>query len=181
MKPTEILMEEHKIILKVVYAAESEANDIAAGKKVDAVKIEKMVDFIRNFADKCHHTKEEKILFVRMVEKGMPKESGPIAVMLREHEEGRARVKNIVGALNKAVEGDTLAISAVSENLAGYAVLLKAHIAKEDTILFPMADRLFTPEDQKELSEAFEKVEREEIGAGVHEKYHVFAHELETN
>jgi len=56
--------------------------------------------------------------------------------------------------------------------------LLRAHIDKEDNVLFPMADQLLTAADQKELTEAFEKVEAEEIGEGVHDKYHQLAHEL---
>jgi hemerythrin-like domain-containing protein len=55
---------------------------------------------------------------------------------------------------------------------------LRAHIDKEDNVLYPMADRLFTPEDQRALTKAFEKVEAEEIGEGVHEKYHQLAHDL---
>jgi len=56
--------------------------------------------------------------------------------------------------------------------------MLRNHIEKEDNILYPMGDRLFSQEDQQSLSEAFEKIEKEEMGEGVHEKYHQLAHEL---
>jgi len=62
--------------------------------------------------------------------------------------------------------------------LSTYARLLRAHIAKEDNVLYPMADQLFTAEDQRSLTEAFDRVEAEETGEGVHEKYHQLAHKL---
>mgnify|MGYP005839600127 CR=1 FL=1 len=178
MKPTDTLKHEHQIILMVLDAAEREVRRIQDGGPVDAGKAEKMLDFIRNFADRCHHAKEENLLFVRMGQRGMPTDSGPIAVMLYEHDEGRARVRAVADALPQATQGDATAITTVTANLLAYTQLLRAHIDKEDNILYPMADRLFTPADQQALTEAFERVEAEEIGAGVHERYHQLAHEL---
>jgi hemerythrin-like domain-containing protein len=55
--------------------------------------------------------------------------------------------------------------------------MLRAHIDKENSILYPIADRVFTAEDQQELMEAFDRVEAEEMGEGTHERYHQLAHE----
>lgn len=178
MTPTEILKHEHKIILMVLDAAKREVQSIRQRGKLHVAELEKMMDFIRNFADRCHHAKEENLLFVKMNEKGMPSESGPIAVMLKEHAEGRRRIKAIGEAIPEAKEGDLSARQAISENLDAYIQLLRNHIEKEDNILYPMADKVFTEKDQQLLSEAFDKVEAEEIGEGVHEKYHKLAHEL---
>ena len=108
----------------------------------------------------------------------IPVDSGPIAVMLYEHEQGRSRVRATGEALPLAAQGDASAIEKVVENLSAYIELLRAHIDKEDNILYPLADSIFTPEDQQALKVAFEKVEVEEIGESVHEKYHQLAHEL---
>lgn len=145
---------------------------------MQAERIEKMLDFFRNFADRCHHAKEEKLLFVKMEERGVPVRGGPIGVMLQEHDEGRRRVRAVAEALPQARSGQASALSTVRSNLLAYIQLLRAHIDKEDNVLYPMADRLFTPEDQRALTEAFEKVEAEEIGEGVHERYHQLAHDL---
>jgi hemerythrin-like domain-containing protein len=179
MTPTQLLKHEHQTILLVISAAEREVERIVRTGKVDGERVNKIIDFLRNFADRCHHAKEENILFVRMQEKGMPTDSGPIFVMLKEHEENRKNVAAMAGALPKAVAGEESAVAAVKDNLAAYAVRLKAHIAKEDNVLYPMADRMFSPDDQKMLAEAFDKVEKQEVGEGVHEKYHDLAHELE--
>jgi len=75
-------MHEHKIILQVLDAAEREARRMGETGEVRTERLEQMVDFFRNFADRCHHAKEEKLLFVRMEERGMSREAGPIGVML---------------------------------------------------------------------------------------------------
>lgn len=178
MKATDILEHEHKVITLVLAAAEKEAVSIQQTGKVHADVVRKIVEVLQNFADKCHHGKEEKHLFVMMQKRGMSGDSGPIAVMLHEHVEGRKYIKTIADALPRAQTGDAKAVETLRDGLLGYVALLRAHIDKENTILFPMADRLFSEEDQKELVQAFERIEQEDMGAGVHEKYHRWAHEL---
>lgn len=114
MTPIEILMHEHQIILMVLGAVEREAQQIQDSGQVNAAKAEQMVDFIRNFADRCHHAKEEDLLFVRMQERGMPAQGGPIGVMLIEHVEGRRLIKAAAEALPDAANGDPHAVAAVS-------------------------------------------------------------------
>jgi len=178
MTATEVLKKEHKIVLLVLNGAEREAKAIQDTDKVNVEKINQMVDFFRNFTDKCHHAKEEKYLIPKMAERGISSESKPIGFVLKEHIKGREKVKAIAEALPKVKKGDSSAIKSLKDNLSTYVELLRGHIDREDNILFPMADRIFTPEDQEVLTEAFEKVEAEEMGEGVHEKYHKLAHEL---
>ena len=105
-------------------------------------------------------------------------EAGPIAAMLYEHDLGRTYVAAAANALEGAGRGEAGAMEALRENLGGYIALLRAHIDKEDRFLYPMADRLLAAEDQEWLEREFARVEREETGAGVHEKYHRLAEEL---
>jgi hemerythrin-like domain-containing protein len=177
MKPTETLMHEHQLILKVLDAAEIETRQLDKGI-VRVERIEKMLDFFKNFADKCHHSKEEQHLFVRMEERGMTRDGGPIAVMLFEHDEGRMHIKAMSESLKGASENDRDALSKLTVHMNGYIALLRQHISKENNILFAMADRIFTENDQIELEKIFEDVEKNEIGVGVHEHYHNIAHEL---
>lgn len=179
MTATEMLVEEHKQIQKVLDWGEAELARIAAGQPPDAGKLLQAVDFIRNFADRCHHAKEEGVLFRRLVERGMPRESGPIAAMLHEHELGRAHAAAIAASIEDAARGEAGAIARLREHLGGYVALLRAHINKEDGALYPMADRLLGPADQEWLLREFERVEREETGAGVHEKYRRLAEALQ--
>lgn len=178
MTPTETLKHEHQVILLVLAGAQKEAEQIRQTGKVDADKVREMLDFFRTFADRCHHAKEEQLLFAKLVEHGLPGDSGPIAAMLHEHELGRARLRAVDQALPDAAQGDDAEAQVVADNLQGYAELLRQHITKEDEVLYPLADQLLTPEDQQELDQAFEKVEAEEMGEGTHERYHEMAHKL---
>lgn len=178
MRPTEELVHEHEVITLVLKAVTIEAGRLKNTGGVDPGLVEKMLDFFRNFTDKCHHAKEEKHLFPLLERRGMSRDKGPVGVMLAEHDEGRRLVANISGLLPAAAQGAGEAVLSLSDSLAAYASLLENHIAKENGVLFPLADQMLTPEDQAALEAAFEKVEREETGAGVHEKYHALAHEI---
>jgi hemerythrin-like domain-containing protein len=140
--------------------------------------VRQMADFLKNFVDRCHHAKEEKHLFAQMHAHGMAMTSGPLAVMLREHEQGRAHVRAITEAMGNTGSPSAPYMRKVRDELSAYAALLRGHIDKEDNVLYPMADRLFTAEEQNALTQAFERVEAEEMGAGVHERYHAWIETL---
>lgn len=178
MDPTKILEHEHEVILLVLDAAERESEKIAKSGTVNKARIYKFVDFFRNFADRCHHAKEEKHLFVMMEERGIPRQGGPIGVMLLEHEQGRRHVSAIAEALSAVEDDKREAATTIAENLMAYVRLLRAHIDKENIILYPLGLQVLTEDDLKLLSESFDKVEAEEMGDGVHEKFHWLAHEL---
>jgi hemerythrin-like domain-containing protein len=178
VKPTEILMHEHTIVLKMLEGAERLVQAFESTHQVDAGRVEKIVDFSRNFTDGCHHAKEEKHFFTRLQERGMSKEQGPIAVMLHEHSIGRELIHRLEQALNDHKLGKIDAAGKIVQTLRQYIELLRAHIAKENNVLFPMSDRYLTPDDQSDLEKAFDKLEEQETGEGEHERFHRMAHEI---
>jgi len=179
MKATEILMEEHRVIERVLDALEKAAQRLETGQMRPGFFVD-AAEFIKGFADGCHHKKEEGVLFVAMTAHGIPQQGGPIGVMLAEHEQGRAFTRGMREAAQKLEAGDGSAREAVLANARGYAGLLRQHIMKEDKILFPMADQVIPPAGQEKVAEDFERVEKEETGAGVHEKYLALAERLES-
>ncbi len=178
MKPTEILKEEHHLVLLMLKIMEAVCKKLDQGQTVKTKDLDAIIDFIRGFADRCHHAKEEKLLFPALEKAGMPQNDGPIAVMLREHVLGRGFAKSMDDAIGLMKKGDASAAGAFVENARGYIQLLWNHIDKEDHVLFVMADQRLSPAAQKELVEGFDRVEREETGEGVHEKYHALLHRL---
>jgi len=178
MLPTEILSDEHQVILAVCAAAEREARAMRERGAADGARVATMVDFFRSFADRCHHAKEEDLLFVSMAARGFPTEYGPVGMMLHEHRASRANVAAVADNLDAATAGDAAALAAVADNLLAYASLLRAHIFKEDSILYPMANQAFGEADQAALAAEFARVEREVIGADVQERYRRIAREL---
>ncbi|MDQ1329031.1 MAG: hypothetical protein QG641_2320 [Candidatus Poribacteria bacterium] len=179
MTATEILTKEHNAIKVMLNILEEACKRLEEGVKVDTGHLEQMVEFIKGFADKCHHAKEEGLLFPAMQKAGIPGQGGPIGVMLVEHTYGREYVKGMTEAIEKYKVGDANATSEFIENAKGYVELLSQHIYKEDNILYPMADRLFSEEDQNKMLEEFDRVETEEMGVGTHEKYHEMLHQFQ--
>jgi hemerythrin-like domain-containing protein len=179
MKPTEELKHDHEIIMHMLAGAEKLSRSIISTRTVNTVKVKDVIDFSRHFTDMCHHSKEEKHFFVRLQERGMSKDQGPIAVMLYEHRLGRELIHEIENALNQYELGKKEDSETVAKTMLRYIELLKAHIAKENNILFPMSEKILTPADQHSLEESFKIIEEQEIGVDAHEKYHRMAHEID--
>jgi hemerythrin-like domain-containing protein len=180
VKATEVLMNEHRVIERVLTALERAATRLSNGQDVYLRFFAGAIVFIKNFADGCHHQKEEGILFPAMVENGLSRETGPVAVMLAEHEEGRRLTQKIRQSLERFQGGDDTARNELIKNSLAYTKVLRQHIHKEDNILFPMADKLIPAEQQQQLSEAFKLLEHDESGEDVHEKYLGLAVRLEN-
>ncbi len=174
-KPTAILSDEHRIIERVLGAVEK----LAKGSVGPLDPWKKALDFIRRFADQCHHIKEEKVLFPAMEAHGIPNEDGPIGMMLMEHEEARSYVRAMLAAITLIESNNEAGKTSLISSAQAYCRLLREHIQKEDEILFRMADEAIPAEEQKKLSAAFAQHEAEEMGAGVHDKYLKIAAELE--
>lgn len=178
MRPTEILSSEHRVIEIMLGCLAKIADEAESTGHLAKEPAEQAIDFIRNFADGCHHGKEEAHLFVAMEQKGVPREGGPIGVMLHDHETGRAFVRGMATHLAAAAEGSPTALAEFVTNARGYIELLTAHIRKEDHVLFPLADRAFSSEDQHNLLAAFDRVEEHDMGEGTHERYLEIARSL---
>ena len=180
MKATQVLMDEHRVIERVLTALERASTRLNNGQDVYLRFFAGTIVFIKNFADGCHHQKEEGILFPAMIENGLSREAGPVAVMLAEHEEGRRLTQKIRQSLERYQGGDDSARKELANNSLAYTKLLRQHIHKEDNILFPMADKLIPSEQQQQISEAFKLLEHDETGEDVLEKYLGLAVRLES-
>jgi hemerythrin-like domain-containing protein len=179
MVPTDELKQEHQGILLMLRILEKVAAKIESGEKTDLDHLERIVDFFRVFADKCHHGKEEDLLFPAMEKCGISKERGPIGVMLMEHQEGRRYVRGMADALDRYKKGDSSDLKEFSQNARDYISLLTQHINKEDQVLFPMGEKVLPKDVQAKLAEGFEKIEVERIGEGTHEELHKLLEKLE--
>ena len=175
-KPTQVLSDEHRIIERVLGAVEK----LAKGPVGALEPWKKAIEFIRGFADQCHHFKEEKVLFPAMEAHGIPSEGGPVGMMLMEHEEGRSYVRAMVEAISLIEAKNEAAKDTLLTNAQAYCRLLREHIQKEDDVLFRMADEVIAADEQKKILADFAQYEAEEKGGGVHEKYLRIANELES-
>jgi len=177
-KATEMLSDEHRVIERVL-AVLQKLTTRPVENSLDCWR--KVLDFFSRFADQCHHFKEEQVLFPAMEKHGIPRDGGPIGMMLTEHEEGRAYVRTMMAALTLAEARNEAAKDNLLENAGAYLRLLREHIQKEDEILFRIADDVIPADEQNELLRSFEKHEAQEMGTGVHEKYLKIIRELEDS
>lgn len=156
-----MLTHEHEVIMKVVNALGTMSNELAHGRAVDATRLREAVRFMREFADKCHHAKEEDILFPEMAKHGVPEAGCPLAALRREHVQGRQLVTVLAEGAEAYARNEPQAPDALMAVINNIGHLYSSHIWKEDNMVFPMVDRLFSAEDIKRLAERFEQAETE--------------------
>lgn len=178
MTPTEILIDEHRLIIKVLDSLEEAADRLDNGDDVSPEFFLDAAEFVAGFADRCHHGKEEDILFVAMTAMDMPQDSGPVAVMLQEHDEGRRFTAGFRSAAEQMKAGDASAAADVVRNVYDYVNLLREHINKENHVLFPMADQIIPAGTMKKVSEEFDRVVTADESKGVAAKYKALAKKL---
>lgn len=173
---TQQLMTEHQNILRVIDQVLTECNRIERGGDLDVEFMEQTIDFIRNYADKFHHAKEEDILFKAMLQNVDNMHCNPIPVMLYEHQDGRDYIRDLENALNKNDK------YGVIENARGYCFLLQNHIYKEDNVLYPMAEESLSHEQKKSVLEKYTEVETQKFDKETISKYENFSsQEIKSN
>ncbi len=169
---TTTLRQEHEAILKMLEAAEEVVHQLKRRAAVSPRTLSGLLEFLRLFADRCHHAKEEEFLLPLLEQKGLPSAGGPLGVMLLEHDQGRGFIRQMGAASEAYSRGEEGAGERWLRAASGYIQLLRTHIMKENNILFPIADRLLSPAEQQTLSDAFERIENEKLGPGTHELLH---------
>ena len=166
-KAIDDLKHEHEAILSALKILDTIVARISQGSTVPKEDVLKFIGFLKEFADKCHHGKEEGILFPALVKAGIPEKSGPIGVMLSEHADGRNHIKDMEGAI-----ADLSDNAKFSESATAYFGLLKNHIQKENNVLFPIAEKALPAVELERLYKFFEEHEEKIIGQGRHEELH---------
>ncbi len=147
--PTSVLREEHDIISRALGILDRHARALESGNTAARERIAGLAEFIREFADRRHHGKEEDVLFAAMVDAGMPRHVGPIGMMLAEHDQGRGYVQ-AMGSPDDRV---------AAKGARDYATLLANHIQKENGILFPMAEEMLSPDARAKVAKQFAELE----------------------
>jgi hemerythrin-like domain-containing protein len=175
MKPRGMLMIEHRLIEKMLRVADREVRAMEETSFVDPVFIDGMVDFIRAYADRTHHGKEEDILFTALDGKEM--EGGDadlMAELIQDHRNARETVRGLVHAKETYLSGEIEALVDVKEKMKWLVDFYPVHIAKEDKTFFPATERYFTGEELGAMLSSFLQFDARMI----HEKYNRVLEEL---
>lgn len=175
-----LMIEEHKHIKRVLGITRKACIQILNGTPVNYEAFYKIIDFVRNYADKHHHSKEEDILFKRMSEElGEVVAHGPIMGMFAEHDLGRLFISNLETALQKTKDGDVDARVDIIANAIAYTDLLYRHIDKEDTAIYTFAQKKLSVESLAEVEEQCKAIEHEAQEKQLQKRYIALIDELE--
>lgn len=177
MRIIEMLMNEHREIERVLAALEVYADRVLTGELPPLEDLAEFGMLLREFADRCHHGKEEDILFAEMEAHGFTKDTGPLAVMLHEHEHGRRLVRALIEASQQNGWTPELRKSVVKD-AREFVSLLRAHIQKEDHILYPMSENAIPQSRMDELAVQSDEFEKNVMKPGTHEKLHAQIHKI---
>jgi len=172
--PTETLELEHRIIQKVVGGIGKILDKPDLEKTLDVDKLEKTIDFMRSYADKCHHGKEEELLFPALIDKGVPPLGCPIGALKGEHIRGRSFVGLLAEGTELLKKCNPNGWESVRKGLEGIATLYPNHIWKEDFLLFPMTEKVMNAKELSKLGEKFNRFDHE-WGAEKIRSYELFA------
>ena len=173
---TAVLHHEHDaIVMGLRILAEIDRHAIAH-QPVDQADLQSLVDFFSEFADTCHHGKEEQLLFPLLTHTGDAQARQAIERLLPEHAQGRHWLARMRRALQAPFKPE-----AFHDAARAYAALLLAHIEQENTVLFPMAERLLNEDQLTALSREFEVFEVKVMQPERHEALHALLHRLQMH
>lgn len=166
-KATRELEHEHRIIEQVVGGMAVLIEKLESGEEVDQSVFTDLFEFLQNFGDTYHHGKEERYLFKLLAKKVVPVSSCPLAVLVHDHERGRQLMSDLrlESELYRDIPNEGR--RGLIDTLRKLVEFYPSHIWKEDYLLFPMAEKLLSKSEQKELSAQFARHEAA-IGADVH-------------
>jgi hemerythrin-like domain-containing protein len=178
MDAIETLMNEHRTIERVLDALVVFAEDAQRRGGTEGEELARFVRFFREYADAAHHAKEEDVLFQAMVAHGFPRNGGPVAVMLHEHDEGRAAVGALDARAGQAAPWTDADRQEIADVARGFSALLHAHIHKEDAVLYPMAEQHLPPDALAEVGAACDRADEARVASGALDRLQALADEL---
>lgn len=176
MMPIGPLMIEHRLIERMIRLLGERSSDAVGHAEIDPVFIDTAVDFIRTYADRTHHGKEEDILFKNLATKDLSAEDDRVMQeLVDEHVYARNMVRELVEANERYRQGDGDALTTILEKIAALAGLYPDHIAKEDKLFFPAAMKYLDRSEQDAMLQAMWEFDR----GMIHEKYRSIIEQLE--
>jgi len=171
MTATENLISEHKDIIELLGIMSKISKNILLNDVFYTSDVEDIIDYLKHFIEKSHHRKEE-IFYPILSNIDLPNDKEELSVMLYEHALARNFLKDINNCVVNCKIGNSFSQELLAESMMKYVFLIKNHIKKEEKIIFPMANKVLTEEEQEEINKQFEKIEQSIIHHDMREHYH---------
>lgn len=171
------MLAEHRVIENVIRTLPDALAALDQRRRLDVQKLRGVVEFLRSYADYRHHQREEGIFFPFLVSRGVPAQGCPIGGLNNEHEKGRALVSALDKALSSYEQQHPESVGILQQTLKDIVALYQRHLWMEDAMVFPMAEKLVSESDNRELLEQFGALDRT-IGPEVVTQWEQFATSL---
>ncbi len=173
---SDLLMNDHQTTERVLEAV----SKALAGPAAPAVGLmQDAARYFREYVDLCHNKKEEQHLFPLIEQRGIPRQGGPLAVMLGEHEQSRTILPRLLALIEAYTVGRTTDLTELRQAFDEYASLLRNHFWKENDILYPMARRVMTPADADAVVAGIDATEAA-LGTDTRARYYALAERIIT-
>lgn len=172
------LQQDHEDIQTVLAIMAEMSNRLGGESPVEPGDVLKVVTYLDEFVLRGHLTKEERFLYPQIAQTGLPDDSGPLAVMVAEHQMAANFLGGLRDSLARYTPGDEDSKRLVGEYARNYALLLAQHMEEEEQLIYPMAEQRLKPETKRSLEQSFANHEYQLMGPSGHERYHSMAHEL---
>jgi len=180
MKPTEDLKYEHKAITLMLNVMSNISNSIKDKKVFYTNDVEKIVDFLFVYVDKCHRNKEEAVFFPALLMTEYPADKMPVELMINEHSLGKGYLDEIVCCVENCKIGSSFSCEKIADCISNYVQLIQNHIQKEENDYFPEANKALSDEAQHEISKQFKLIDDGFVGLGIHNRYDELLKSLEN-
>ena len=176
----DFLVAEHEMIERAMAVLKSNLEKIDESVK-SPLQMQRAIDFLLEFGDKVHNTKEEEFLFPLMGQKGLPVEGGPIGVMLMEHDAERKLLQKMMAALPNLVEAAAASRQKFAAEGFEYLTIRAEHIWKENDVLYPMGRKVISEEENTALLDEFKTLDLQRYGNEARQHYAQMLAEVEKD
>jgi hemerythrin-like domain-containing protein len=176
MQPIGPLMIEHRLIERMIALVGRRAYAAEQTGDIDPIFIDSAVDFVRVYADRTHHGKEEEILFRDLASRDLSDvDRRAMEGLIEDHKLGRRTVADLAAANERYRRGDEESLPAIIEKLRFLAEFYPTHIEKEDKVFFPASMQYFDRAERDAMLAEMWEFDR----GMIHEKYKAVVEGLE--
>ena len=171
MTPTENLINEHKKINELLDIMSKIALKIKSKDVFYPNDVEEIVKYLINLIENSHHGKEDDVFYPELISSGIPKETAPLSIINYEHIISVNYLKDISSCVVNCKIGNDFSGELLADSLTNYVIAIKNHIQREEEIVFPIANEVFSIEKQNEILQRFEVIEQKYISNSFNDQF----------
>ena len=178
MKPTDNLIIEHREISELLNIMSVIAENIKSKDVFYPNDVDDIIDSLIILLDKSHHGKEEEVFYPELLLSGIPKEKAPLSIINYEHMLAKRYLNEINSCVVNCKIGNDFSGELLADSLTNYVVVIQNHIQREEENVFPLANKTFSVEKQKEIYQKFEDIEQKNITHDFNEHFNKLLNKL---